>query len=53
MLANENEARMLVLDVVCFAEKASDLLQTAALHRKLFSKGNEGVCVLVVLGGEL
>lgn len=30
-------------DVVCFAEKATDLLQTAAFHRKLFSKGNGGV----------
>lgn len=33
-----------MLGVACFAEKGTDLLQTAAFHRKLFSKGNgEGV----------
>lgn len=36
---------MVVLSVACFAEKATDLLQTAAFHRKLFPKGN-GVVVV-------
>lgn len=29
-----------MVPVMCPAEKATDLLQTAAFHRKLFSKGN-------------
>lgn len=31
-----------MLGVACFAEKATDLLQTAVFHRKLFSKGSGG-----------
>lgn len=45
---------MVVLAVVCFAEETTDLLQTAAFHRKLLSKGNKGGgCVLVLLRGDL
>lgn len=39
--------------MVCFAEKTTDLLQTAVFHRKLFFKGNGGVCISVVLRGDL